>query len=753
SASKMSHWDLTVHISRALQNSSALSYSLLLAASVVGAWILFQRRGRQGHVISASSVKKAVLSSSSQMSLRSPTTRKAMLPTTSCTSTANGSVDETFNKVRVFYASQLGRAKHFATLLRDELAGVLKQQKQQQQQSQCCNGGDGEACKSTTVSSSDSAGIELIDLANYDPEESPHKESPDTLCYFLLPTYEGGSSPNTGAWFCKWLAEAAEDWRVERGHLSGLRFIVIGLGNSLYAENYNLIAKRVDEQLTQLSGTRLRPPVLLDENVASATGHGGQEADFQAALQSQLLDPLVSKKKKSACCSEATGNSACCQGAEAASDVAEDHSDVDSDHLDEEDQDGLVDVEDIGGVLSSATRSNQKQKLRQEATTRRAMVTPLVRKSLEKQGYRLIGSHSGVKLCRWTKSMLRGRGGCYKHAFYGIASHRCMEATPSLACANKCVFCWRHHTNPVGTEWRWLEDPPDEILSGALDAHRRMIREFRGVPGVMPERISEGMQPRHCALSLVGEPIMYPRINQLLHLLHTSGISSFLVTNAQFPEAMRQLPPVTQLYVSVDAATPDSLKRIDRPLFKDFWQRFIDCLRAMRDCGQRTVYRLTLVKAWNTEKVQQYAKLVDLGCPDFIEVKGVTFCGDSKASQLTMGNVPWHKEVVQFSQALADSLANQYDIACEHEHSNCVLLANKRKFLVNNRWHTWIDYDRFEQLYGRFVETGQRFNAADYMAETPEWAVYGSAEQGFDPNETRFRRRAAAAAAAASGDY
>lgn len=47
------------------------------------------------------------------------------------------------------------------------------------------------------------------------------------------------------------------------------------------------------------------------------------------------------------------------------------------------------------------------------------------------------GSHSGVKLCRWTKSMLRGRGGCYKHSFYGIESHRCMEATPSLACANK----------------------------------------------------------------------------------------------------------------------------------------------------------------------------------------------------------------------------------------------------------------------------------------------------------------------------
>jgi hypothetical protein len=64
--------------------------------------------------------------------------------------------------------------------------------------------------------------------------------------------------------------------------------------------------------------------------------------------------------------------------------------------------------------------------------------------------------------------MLRGRGGCYKHAFYGIESHRCMEATPSLACANKCVFCWRHHSNPVATSWKWDMDPPQQIVEQAL---------------------------------------------------------------------------------------------------------------------------------------------------------------------------------------------------------------------------------------------------------------------------------------------
>eukprot|EP00967_Tisochrysis_lutea_P038591 scaffold46190_cov29-Tisochrysis_lutea.AAC.4 len=92
------------------------------------------------------------------------------------------------------------------------------------------------------------------------------------------------------------------------------------------------------------------------------------------------------------------------------------------------------------------------------------MVSDSLRKALTKQGYKVVGSHSGVKLCRWTKAMLRGRGGCYKHTFYGIASYSCMEATPSLACANKCVFCWRHHDNPVGTSFRWQIDDPIELV-------------------------------------------------------------------------------------------------------------------------------------------------------------------------------------------------------------------------------------------------------------------------------------------------
>lgn len=233
---------------------------------------------------------------------------------------------------------------------------------------------------------------------------------------------------------------------------------------------------------------------------------------------------------------------------------------------------------------------------------------------------------------------------------------------------NHC-FCsvFRHHTNPVGTEWRWQMDDAETILNGAIQNHTNLIKQFRGgylmlpeaqsyglmtslistgVPGVQADRFAEGMSPRHCALSLVGEPIMYPEINKFIELLHSKSISSFLVTNAQFPDAIRyghfshglvthgasfsKLPdlchcrnllPVTQLYVSVDASTKDSLKKIDRPLFRDFWERLLDSLKALSEKGQRTVYRLTLVKSWNTDEIQNYAELVKLGQPDFIEIK------------------------------------------------------------------------------------------------------------------------------------
>ncbi|KAI5300836.1 hypothetical protein KEM56_002163, partial [Ascosphaera pollenicola] len=326
--------------------------------------------------------------------------------------------------------------------------------------------------------------------------------------------------------------------------------------------------------------------------------------------------------------------------------------------------------------------------------------------SLTKQGYTIVGSHSGVKICRWTKSALRGRGSCYKNSFYGIKSHLCMETTPSLSCSNKCVFCWRHGTNPVGTTWRWKVDPPEMIFEGVKEGHHKKIKLMRGVPGIRAERFQEAMRIRHCALSLVGEPIFYPHINAFLGLLHKEHISSFLVCNAQHPDQLANLDRVTQLYVSIDAADRDSLRKIDRPLHRDFWERFMRCLDILKEKRdmQRTVYRLTLVKGFNVdEAVRGYADLVERGLPCFIEVKGVTYCGTSTSAGagLTMQNVPFYDEVVEFVQSLNAELETrglEYGVGAEHAHSCCILLASRPRFYVNGKWHTRIDYDKFFEL-------------------------------------------------------
>ncbi|CAG2061098.1 unnamed protein product, partial [Timema podura] len=496
--------------------------------------------------------------------------------------------------------------------------------------------------------------------------------SGQSLCVFVLPTHAEGKPPEAAAWFYKWLQEAAHDFRVERALLKGMKYAVFGLGNSQYADHFNEVGRSVDHWLHKLQAVRVAKLGAGDEDTV-ASRHGSIEADFDD-WQNALMGCVEKWRAKSNC--RCGGKSQPQEERIEESDAGEaSDSEWDSDPS-QEVKSAVLDMEELGN-FSSALRAARKRKESEESEGTREMITPLLRESLTKQGYKLIGSHSGVKMCRWTKSMLRGRGGCYKHSFYGIESHRCMETTPSLACANKCVFCWRHHSNPVGTEWRWKMDQPEEILEGALEAHYKMINQFKGVPGVKPERLAEGFQAKHCALSLVGEPIMYPEINKFVKLLHQKEISSFLVTNAQFPEAIREMSPVTQLYVSVDASTKDSLKKIDRPLFRDFWERFVDSLKALSEKGQRTVYRLTLVKAWNVDELENYAKLVEIGKPDFIEVKGVTFCGTSKASNLTMENVPWHEEVVSFVQKLADLLP-EYAIASEHEHSNCVLVAHKK---------------------------------------------------------------------------
>jgi len=596
-------------------------------------------------------------------------------------------------------------------------------------------------------------------------EGTPANDGLPPAVILIIPTNSGGSWPVTAQSLHQGLQDLQHDWRIEKKPLlsTKLKIAAFGMGSSAYEEKtMGRPAKEAWQQFRSL-GAEVLGSVGVGDN---AVGNDAQ-ISFDKWMTQQVIPQLKRIYKPShSGCGKHTGEK-CCQDknemsksencttndSDSVHQVEEitDDEDYFSDAPSEEDngEPEVMDLEDMGNSLKES--SSQKKKEVKE------MVTPSQAIALKKEGYKLIGTHSAVKLCRWTKHQLRGRGGCYKHTFYGITSYQCMEATPSLACANKCVFCWRHHKNPVGKEWRWKTDDPYMIVDEAVRTHVQMIKETKGIPGVKKDRWLEAHTVKHCALSLVGEPIMYPRIDEFLGELHRRQISTFLVTNGQHPKSIGSIRPISQLYVSVDAPTPESLIAIDRPLFSDAWERLQESLSMLKDKGQRTVARLTVVKGWNSDEVSGYAKLVALGSVSLVEVKGVTFCGKSDASNLNMSNSPWHHEVVELVRTLKleleklreeDSSIPLYDIACAHKHSVSVLLARVDQFAVDDpvtgkrRWRTWIDYDKFQELAARNAKDPTfLFGVEEYTADTPEWALFGAKEDGFDPTDTRHRKK------------
>ncbi|KAK5121791.1 hypothetical protein LTR85_004666 [Meristemomyces frigidus] len=600
---------------------------------------------------------------------------------------------------------------------------------------------------------SDVLAPEVLDLAETEYDEyflsSPRKSGTVYFYLLVLPTYN--IDTNLSA-FLAHLDETHHDFRIDTAPLSGLAgYSVFGLGDRqewpTEQEGFCTQAVEADKWMAKLTSRKRGFPM----------GMGDVRSDVAQRIEewttgvSSVMSDLA----------QGRGLGEGVAGSGAATESADEESADEQDDVPETapkkvrrkavKRSRTDDLEDMKAPIpvDFTTTSKPASKIPQPPKPMVPESSPTYT-SLTKQGYTIVGSHSGVKICRWTKSALRGRGSCYKYSFYGISSHLCMEATPSLSCSNKCVFCWRHGTNPVGTTWRWTVDPPDLIFAGMKEGHYKKIKMMKGVPGVRAERFSEAMRIRHCALSLVGEPIFYPHINELLGMLHREHISSFLVCNAQHPDQLAALGPVTQLYVSIDASNKDSLRRIDRPLHRDFWERFMRCMDILKQkrFTHRTVFRLTLVKGFNIEEeAEGYADLVERALPGFVEVKGVTYCGTSTAAGagLSMQNVPFYDEVKTFVLALEAALQRRgldYGIGAEHAHSCCILLADRQRFFKASAgdgvpsWHTLIDYPAFF----RCLESGEAFGPEDYVgAPTPEWALWGKG--GFDPRDERVDRK------------
>jgi tRNA wybutosine-synthesizing protein 1 len=275
---------------------------------------------------------------------------------------------------------------------------------------------------------------------------------------------------------------------------------------------------------------------------------------------------------------------------------------------------------------------------------------------LVKQHYHLVGRHSAVKVCEWLRRSLMNKSVCYKEQFYGIKSHRCLQMTPAVShCTHKCVFCWRPVEWTLGTqpdEW----DDPDFIVEESIKAQRLLLSGYGGLKDrIDPKKCEESQNPNQAAISLAGEPTMYPRIGELIESFHKHGFdSTFLVTNGTFPERLKELDTEpTQLYLSLEAPNAKLYKQIDRPIIPDGWERLKETIDIFPLFKCRTAIRLTLIKGWNNSKnlIPKFAELIKKADPDFVEVKSYMCVGYSR-KRLTLDNMLSFQEIQELAEAL-----------------------------------------------------------------------------------------------------
>lgn len=288
---------------------------------------------------------------------------------------------------------------------------------------------------------------------------------------------------------------------------------------------------------------------------------------------------------------------------------------------------------------------------------------------LARQGYHLVGS-AAVKPCLWLNRAMRGADQCYKHHFYGISSHRCVQMTPTLECNHLCLHCWRPIEGPVPAN-EPLE--PAALLDGILLGQQKFLSGYGGAKTTDPVRLAEAKVPKHVALSLMGEPTLYPYLAELLDLIRRQGMTSFLVSNGTNPDVLSAVTP-TQLYMSLNAPDEELYRRVCRPS-GDTWPRILQSLESMREHRCRSVVRLTIARGLNLERPEDYARIIAQGEPDFVEVKAYMHLGRSR-DRLTREAMPHHEEIMQFSRALGEALG--YEMQADVPLSRVALLSSRR---------------------------------------------------------------------------
>ncbi|MFB5648360.1 MAG: 4-demethylwyosine synthase TYW1, partial [Candidatus Nitrosomaritimum aestuariumsis] len=276
--------------------------------------------------------------------------------------------------------------------------------------------------------------------------------------------------------------------------------------------------------------------------------------------------------------------------------------------------------------------------------------------------------------------------------FYGISTHRCMEFSPAgMHCENRCVYCWR----PMEFYDSMKMEPenvaePQEIMTKLMEERRKLIMGHYGDSRSDKQRLDESLKPSHYAISLSGEPTMYPKLPELIKYLKSleATKSIFLVTNGQEPDMIQKLQDEnalpTQLYLSTNAADYESFLKINKPKYDDSWQRWNKTLEMLKDLDTRTVLRITLIRDYNDQRemIPAFAKMLEESSPHFVEIKSYMHVGRS-TNRLEHENMLEMDEVKKFSQEIVNQ-SKIFSVMDESYISRIVILQNNQRSI--DRW-------------------------------------------------------------------
>ena len=260
--------------------------------------------------------------------------------------------------------------------------------------------------------------------------------------------------------------------------------------------------------------------------------------------------------------------------------------------------------------------------------------------------------------------------------------------SPWLGCDNSCIHCWR----PIELDMTKMInkkkiDKPIEIIEKCIEAQNKLLTGFGGHLKVNKKRFLESKKPSHFAISLIGEPTLYPHIGELVSELRKQGKTSFIVTNGLHPEILKkldkknQLP--TQLYVSLNSSNEKEYKEWQRSRMKNAWKKYnqtFELLNKLTKKGKRTVFRMTLVKGEkqniDERHIKEFAQLIKKSGVMYVEVKSYMSLGYARA-RMGYETMLSNKEIENFARRLAKETG--YLVLDKHVPSRIVLLCKNKE--------------------------------------------------------------------------